>query len=936
MAKIRKKKSTHEKQLTFQYLLAISIVFLLSLSTLITLQYVIDKQDSYATIINISGRQRMLSQRTTLLLFHLYDIPDSEQEYQKVTKEKLLHSVNLMERSHEILTTGKLPDGSDFTLSPIISKMYFNEPVHVDTLVSNHINTIKKLLANPNKEDADKLFHNHVSTLLSSLNDVVQQYENESNRYTIILKRIELTVFIVTLLVLLCIIFFIFRPMIRSVVENENALNTMLDHLPVYMDIVSKDGIILYQSKYLSDAIGAMTIGKKCFEVYKDDCKQCSHCPLSDEIITNGNIITVDDCLAGRTLQIAHVEIPFRGQPAILETFTDITEQQRTEQYLVQAKDAAEKANKMKSEFLASMSHEIKTPINAIIGLIYLTLETEITAKQRDYLNKISSSADRLVILINDLLDFSKIETKNINLKSSPFNLSDTMDTLASLTTCDALEKGLEVNFNIEPDVPFFLIGDQQRLEQILKHLIDNALKFTDRGYIDINTEHIKTIDNSVSLRFTVNDSGTGVQENLVEHIFQPFSQGENSNIRKHGGTGMGLAMCRELVDLMGGHIHLETKTEPGSLFSFTLDFPVARKQKYPSYFELSDSKMLIVDDHPMARKSIEYMLSGLDLNIKAVSSAEEALDELEDAQRKNKPYDFITLDWQMPGMSGVEAGKKIKENRDLYGAPSIILITAFSKSEAVQQAEKDFDGLLLKPINRAVLMGTLLAFKRDTSVRYPLAPNGQDLILPTFLPGIDTKKGLAHAGGNKRIYTSVLKKFSLNQSFQINTINQAHDTDDQETVHRLIHTLKGVAGNIGAITLQNAAQELEKEFIKDKAIDQGTFEDKLNSLNTALQEVLNSIASLHSVAGQEKSAFPDAGEITGLDTSVAVPLVDKLIRLLEESDTEAEQYLEQLIVHLKQTPLHEKIQQLQEKIGQYEFEEALEIGKFIRSKLNG
>ena len=926
------KKKSRERQLTFQYILAVSIVFILSLSTLLTLQYVVSNQDSYATVINISGRQRMLSQRTIMLLFHLYDISDSETEHIRVTEEKLLESINLMAKSHEILSSGELEDGSHFKLSPTISSMYFDGPMHLDALVTEHVKAINELLHTnePDYKKADKILHIVENTLLSSLNAVVHQYEIESNSYMLLLKRIQLFVFLVTCLVLISIVYFIFRPMVRSVVENENMLNSMLDDLPVYMDIVSKDLTILYQSKYLSDAIGANGTGKKCFDIYKDNRRQCRNCPLSETRREDaGNIITVDNCLGGKTLQVAHVQISFQGEPAILETFTDITEQQRTEQILIEAKETAEKANKMKSEFLASMSHEIRTPINAIVGLVYLTLETELSVKQKDYLKKISSSANQLIGLIDNLLDYSKIETKSISLKSVPFNLNDTMDNLASLVTYEALEQRLEVNFNIEPNVPTALIGDQQRLEQILNQLIQNSLKFTEAGYVDINTECVHSDEGNARLRFSVDDSGIGIQKNLAEYIFQPFSQGEDSNIRQHGGTGMGLAMCKDLVELMGGTIQLESKESPGSLFSFILDFPLADDQQQQFPHELQGSKLLIVDDHPMARKSLEYMLSGMGLEIVSVSSAEEAYDFLKEAKKAAAPFDFITLDFQMQGINGIEAAQAIRRDSNTYGNPNIFLLTAYSKSQVVQRAEDIFDGLLLKPINRAVLMGSLLAAHKGEIAAPLQIDDTQEQYLPETLPGINMTRGLAQAGANRKIYSSVLQKFLKNYTSYIEQIRFAHENGDSSTAHRLIHTLKGVAGNIGAMELQQAALMLENSKHENR-----DFAEQLNIMENSLQEVFSSIESLKS----EKTPVTneESKDNSSIDTAAVQSLTDKIIVLLEESDTEAEQHIERLSTLLKNTSLQQYCMQLEEKIGRYEFEEALEIVKQILTELPG
>lgn len=918
------------RHLTYRYILAVSIIFFLSLSTLLALQYVVNKQDNYATVINISGRQRMLSQRTAMLLFHLFDIPQHDTENKQTTRRKLEASVDLMERSHTMLTTGILEDGSHFPLSATIADMYFAEPMHLDRLVTKHIDTIRTLLKTTvDFSTADQLLHNAEGVLLTSLNAAVSQYEKESNSYMALLKRIQLVLFFVTCTALLAIVYFIFRPMVRSVVENEATLNSILDDLPVFMDIVDENLTVLYQSKYLVDALKKDGRGQKCYDLYKDDKQLCDECPLMDKKHRKeDNIIHTKGCLGGRTLQIAHVHITFQGKPAILETFTDITEQKQTEQILIEAKETAEKANRMKSEFLASMSHEIRTPINAIVGLIYMTLETELSIKQQDYLNKVSSSASQLLTLIDDLLDYSQIDAGNIQLKRLPFDLNDTMDNLASLVTFEALKQQLEVNFNIEPDVPTNLIGDQHRLEQILTHLIQNSLKFTDTGHVDINTELVCREKKSAKLRFSVNDSGNGVPKSIQDYIFQPFSQGESANVRRHGGTGMGLALCKDLVELMGGTIQLEEKDSPGSLFSFTLDFATSQQQQQGPSSELQGRKILIVDDHPMARKSLEYMLCGLGLEVHATSSAEEAYTILQAACAGKSTFDFVTLDFQLGEINGIEAAKTIRQHPSLYGNPALFLLTAYSKSQVVQQAEELFDGLLLKPINRAVLMASLLASQKEGLQQTDLIQRQEMSSLASQITGIDMVRGLAQAGGNKKIYFSVLAKFLANYSSSVQDIRKALGDNDKETSHRLIHTLKGVAGNIGAHKLQNAAQSLEGYNDTDK------IEAGLHTLDEALQEVLVSITALQQPGN---GAHPSEEKNNGtIEPSVILPLTATITTLLEESDTEAEQHIEKLTVLLKNTSLYPYGQELENKIGRYEFDEALEVMEQLIRKLSG
>jgi len=831
MGRFMEKNNIREKQLSFRYYGAVIVIFVLSLFALFSTQYVLSQQEKYAAIINKSGRQRMLSQQTTMLLLHLSTTTHSAQ--QQVIKENLQKSIALMEKSHKELITGVLEDGAVFSLSPEINQMYFGKPLQVDKQVLNYIKEVRSILEQPEIRVNDEFVDNVYAGLLTSLNEVVKQYEVESNSYSAVLKKTEIIVCVTTLLILVALVRVVFLPLVRSVIKNEEIL---------------------------------------------------------------------------------------------------ISEQKETEQFLTQAKEAAENASRMKSEFLASLSHELKTPMNAIIGLTYLTLETEITGKQRDYLNKISSSAGHLVSLIDDLLDFSKINTTSIVLKNDPFNIGHVMDNLASVITCTALEKGMEVNFNIERDVPYHLIGDQQRLEQILGHLVSNAVKFTEEGHVDINTELLDRDDSLINLRFTVNDTGKGIADKDVERMFLPFTQEENSSTRQHGGAGLGLAICKDLVDLMGGEIRVEQKNEPGTIFVCELSFSYdeLQSQSHPDIPELQGLKALLVDDHPMARTTMKHMLASFHLDVKALGSAKEALIELELNHQNAIPYDIVVTDWQMPEMDGVEFAGKIRQSSEKYGSPVMILVTAFSKAQAVQQAEEDFDGLLLKPVNRAVLLGTLLASQKQKGMaRFNQSSVVRERALPDSLPGLDLKKGTAQVGGNPKIYILLLKKFARNQAGQIDIIRQENNKGNTEALYRHLHTLKGVAGNIGAPKLYELALALEKDFSEVKGGSE-LLTSKIGYLEEALAEVLTSINYL--VSDVPETGGGARGKI---DRGLLNPIIDQLDILLTDSDTDAEKLLDQLAEHLQETDFHNKVSVLQEQIGQYEFDEALVTVQDIRVTIN-
>jgi len=387
---------------------------------------------------------------------------------------------------------------------------------------------------------------------------------------------------------------------------------------------------------------------------------------------------------------------------------------QASAQKIIESKQLAEHANRAKSEFLANMSHEIRTPMNAIMGLAQLALKTDLTYKQQDYLTKIELSSKTLLNIINDILDFSKIEAGMLSMETVDFHLDDdVLNNIAALFGMSVEQKGLELLLSVDKAVPYHLIGDPLRLNQILVNLTTNAIKFTQQGEIIIKISVVDTENDKVTLLFSVQDSGIGISQENIAKLFKAFSQADSSTTRNFGGTGLGLTICKRLTEMMEGKIWIESELGKGSTFYFTATFchyaDQAKTLRVPS--DLQSIKILIVDDNEKSLKILHDYVSNFSFEkVHAVNSGKAALHELETVS-KTESYDVVLLDWTMPDMNGTETAKRIKENFNLPKIPLIMAMTAFSRGDILKDSKDNyFDAFISKPVTQSSLFEAIMA----------------------------------------------------------------------------------------------------------------------------------------------------------------------------------------------------------------------------------
>ncbi len=398
-----------------------------------------------------------------------------------------------------------------------------------------------------------------------------------------------------------------------------------------------------------------------------------------------------------------------------LEIFSSLISQiilnRRAQKDLERAKTEAEAAARSKSEFLANMSHEIRTPMNAIIGFADLSLKTDLTDRQRDYLEKIRKSSYSLLGTINDILDFSKVEAGKLDLEHAAFDLVDVMDAIPDLFSHKAEEKGIELIVTVTGDVPCNLMGDPLRLRQVLINLTNNAIKFTDRGEVVLKADLVEKGDRRAKISFSVSDTGIGIPRDQIPRLFDSFIQADTSTSRKYGGTGLGLSICKRLLAMMGSEIRVDSESGRGSLFSFVLDFPLQAEVEGSKLLVpggLKGKRILVADDNAVSREILSELLASYGFDPEAVETGKAALKTLREDKGK-APYDLVLLDWRMPGMDGIETTRKIRDDLNLSDLP-IIIMTGFGREEIMQQAHKaGVNAFLMKPVKQSLLFDTIM-----------------------------------------------------------------------------------------------------------------------------------------------------------------------------------------------------------------------------------
>ena len=748
----------------------------------------------------------------------------------------------------------------------------------------------------------------------------------------------------------------------RQRIEEESArLLRAVEQSPVSIAITDREGVIEYVNPFFTKITGysaSETIGQTPRVLKSDETPYSVYEDLWRTILVSdiwrGTLH--NRCKDGHLIWERTSISPIFNISGEISHFVavkeDVTEQRRIEQQLEehqehleelvqertielkQALEAAKIADRTKDEFLANITHDLRTPLNAVIGFTSLARPLSTNSTLSEYLNKIDSAGHTLIGLVNDLLDLSKIAAGRMELDPQAFSLRQLLSDCLATISYKAREKGLLLSRQIDERIPDVLIGDSLRIEQIILNLLSNAVKFTPSGQVSLRVSHVSSLETSESVFLTieVKDSGIGMSNAVMSGLFKPFRQGDASMTRRFGGTGLGLVICQRLITLMNGEISVSSEEHRGSLFSVTLPLRlgacplpvVAENTQDASDIRYEGVKILVADDQPLNRDLVQGILEIVGIRPNFARNDQEAVDIL---KHSTESYDLVLMDIQMPTMDGLTATRLIREHPRFAQLPIIALTahTMLHEKEVCQQAgmndhigkpftENEFFKVLAKWISSSKQ-------RKQNKKEAPALPQKSAASLP-YITGIDMAEGLALMQGDETRYRHWLEVFSQQAPMLIARVRQTLLAGETEQASMAAHTLKGNSGLLGMKELHAAATRLEIAINQTQAASE--LIDALDqSIRTVCAEIVEKLGLERNTTSSVNSSSPEKHAIPAGEKP---DCIIRLIASLNQGDGDCDHYVEQCLEELANTAWIPHLKAAQEAILNFNFSAASQL----------
>lgn len=615
--------------------------------------------------------------------------------------------------------------------------------------------------------------------------------------------------------------------------ENQYRLQSILDNSTLIVYIKDLDGkYMLINKKYkeLYELTEEQAIGKTDFDLLSADEAQRNF-DIDQYVVREQKTIEIEETIekSGSAYNLLMVRFPLYNKNheiyGIVGIASDNTERFLYGKHLIEEKSKAEMAEQLQEQFLANMSHEIRTPMNGIIGMTNILIDTPLNDEQRDFVQIIKKSSDNLLVLINDILDISKIKAGKLRIEKIDFQLRGTVENTLAPFNVKIMEKGLKLGVVVDRNIPDMLVGDPHRLNQVLTNLLGNAIKFTEKGEIDLEIKLLERHKETVSLEFSVFDTGIGISQDKLQYIFESFTQAETGITRKFGGTGLGLSISKKLIELQDGTIEVNSEEGKGTAFTFVLDYKISAKQeiaklhktsevKLSDKGKLANKKILIVEDNETNQKVIFHMLKKFGLEIRIVNNGKEAIKELVEGQQ----FDLIIMDLQMPEMDGFETTKYIRQELKL-ALPIFAMTASALRNEKAKCFELGMNEYLTKPFIPAELYQQLKKYLLSEEVQLQNLQNSEPEVKKTA----DSLYNLGHLIelDDRDCLCEVLQSFLDSTPLTLKDIGAGIKEHDWDRVYKQSHKLKSSLGLLQMDKLLSLVGSIEINAKENTNLDQ-------------------------------------------------------------------------------------------------------------------